>query len=363
MLAVVAIPTVVLPALAPAASVASLQLQGGAGTASLNGTVYAKAGGTVLVGVTTSADTQCVRLFQNGAPIGSQSNPAGGGSWQFELLAPNASGVQQVRTTAYATADCHGAWGSATSAYIADSSAPRIAPLISPAPNQYGWNNSSVAVRASVNDGGLVGVDPHSVGPLLTRLGNETAGTPVAIAAADLLGNRGTATATIRIDKTAPSISVDGITAGAEYILGGVPPAGCRASDALSGVSSCDGHAPGGVGARTYNATATDRAGNAASAQISYHVSYAFRWAGTNPSSVAAGGTVTFRVQLLQADGTVVQAPSAPAIVGGTGTVTWNATSHRYVIAEKPSGAAGSHATIGVHLDDGTEHTFVVTLT
>jgi hypothetical protein len=361
--AVLALPTVVLPSLAPAASVASLTLTGGAGTLTVAGTLYAKAGGAVGVDVATSGDTGCVRLFENGAPVGSQSNASGGSAWHFDLLAPDANGVQQLRATAYATADCHGAWGSATSSYIADSTGPRISALYSTAPNQYGWNNSNVTIREKANDGGMVGVDPASVGPILSRYTGETAGTPLVLGASDLLGNQSTTSLTVRIDKTPPSLSIDGVSAGADYTLGGVPAGGCHATDALSGVDSCDGHAPGGVGTRTYVATAIDRAGNVTQGQVTYHVSYGFRWAGTNPTSVAAGGTITFRVQLLEADATVVQAGSMPTIVGGTGTVTWNTTSHRYVITMKPTGGAGAHATVGVHLDDGTDHTFVLTLT
>ena len=362
-LAVVAVPTIVIPALAPAASVASLTLSGGAGTVTLGGALYAKGGAVVGADVVTSGDTGCVRLFVNGAPIGSQSNAGGGSAWHFDITTPNATGFQQVRATAYATSDCHGAWGSATTGFFADSSGPRISPLVTPTPNAYGWNNSAVTVTARTNDGGLVGVDANSVGPRLTRLSNETSGTPVDIAASDLLGNRSLTSLTIRIDKTPPSVSVDGISNGANYILGGVPAAGCHASDALSGIDSCDGNAPGGVGTRTYTATAVDRAGNSSSAHVTYHVAYDFRWAGTNPASVRAGGTITFRLQLLDANGAVVQAGSAPTLVGGTGTVTWNATTHRYVVTETPAGSAGSHATVGVHLDDGTDHTFVIALT
>jgi hypothetical protein len=209
----------------------------------------------------------------------------------------------------------------------------------------------------------MVGVDPSSVGPVLTRYSNETAGIPVAIAASDLLGNRSQTSITVRIDKTPPTLSIDGVTAGANYTVGGVPAGGCNATDALSGVESCNGHAPGGVGMRTYLATAMDRAGNITQGQVTYHVSYGFNWAGTNPTSVAAGGQITFRVQLSQADGTVIQAGAAPTILGGTGSVTWNATSHRYVVTMTPAGSAGSHATVGVSLDDGTTHTFVVTVT
>ena len=165
------------------------------------------------------------------------------------------------------------------------------------------------------------------------------------------------------LEKARLTVSVDGLSNGATYTLGGVPATGCNSSDALSGIDTCTGSGGSGVGAHTYTATAEDRAGNTASAHASYHVVYDFRWAGTNPTSVSAGGTITFRVQLLNAGGTVVQAGSAPTLIGGTGSVTWNASTHRYVVSEHVAGAAGAHTTVGVGLDDGTTHTFVVTVT
>jgi hypothetical protein len=357
----------VFPSLGPAAAVSSVSLSGGAGTLLVGGTLYAKAGGLVGVDVATTADSKCVRVFENGAPLSSQSNAAGMGAWHFDFAAPAANGVQQIRATAYETADCHGAWGSGVASFVADNSGPRITPVVMPAPNGFGWNNTGVRVVESANDGGMVGVDTHTLTPRLTLLGSETAGTVVTETGADLLGNASTSSAIVRIDKTAPHVWINGITDGSTYVLGNVPAASCGATDALSGIDFCNGSLHGGVasgvGAFTYLATAADHAGNSASTNAAYHVVYNFRWAGTNPISVRAGGTITFRVQLMKADGTVVQAASTPGLIGGTGSVVWNNTSHRYVITEKPTGSAGDHVTVGVSLDDDTTHTFLITLT
>src|SRR4051794_2148258 len=309
LLGVFAVPVALLPSFASSASVASLALSGGAGTIDVGGTLYAKSGGAIGVDIGASADSRCVRVFENGAPVGTQSNPSGSDSWHFDLLAPNATGVQQMRATAYATPDCHGAWGSSTASFIADNTGPRVSAFITPSPTAYGWNNSAVRVLGRVSDGGMVGVAPGSLTPRLTNLSAETSGAPVTISASDLLGNPGTSSVLIRIDKTAPSVSVGGLSNGATYTLGGVPSAGCNASDSLSGIDSCSGSGGSGdVGAHSYTATAEDRAGNTASAHVSYHVAYDFHWAGANPTSARVGSTITLRVQLLQADGTAVRA-------------------------------------------------------
>jgi hypothetical protein len=89
--------------------------------------------------------------------------------------------------------------------------------------------------------------------------------------ATDVAGTQEQAkTVTVRIDKTPPTASVTGVSAGATYILGNVPTPACTTSDALSGVLAqasiqLTGGTPNGVG--TFTATcsgAQDNAGNTA---------------------------------------------------------------------------------------------------
>jgi hypothetical protein len=99
----------------------------------------------------------------------------------------------------------------------------------------------------------------------------------------DLAGNQGTATDAVKVDLTAPTVSVTGVADKAAYTLGSLPTAGCSTIDTLSGVAASaslqlTGGTANGVG--TFTATcsgAQDKAGNAAPAvSASYTVNYAF---------------------------------------------------------------------------------------
>jgi hypothetical protein len=350
---------------AGAVAVSTVSLHGGSGTLTSGGMIYSAAAGAIGVDVATSADTACVTLFDNGVRLASQTAAGGAATWHFDIAAPPVNGVRQIRATAFATGDCHGAWGSGWTSLIVDNAGPRIFSLVSPMPNAAGWNRTNVRVDERANDGGMAGVLAASLTPRLTLLTDETPGTTVAATAQDRLGNVGSGTVVVRIDKTVPTVWVNDVANGGTYVVGNVPAPTCGASDSLSGIASCNGALHGGlangVGHFTYDVDAADHADNSASAHTGFDVVYRFTPSGV-PSIVPVGKPAVFRFQLMRADGTVVQASSAPTLIGGTGTVQWNATSHRYVVSETVAGAHGDHATMGIRLDDGTSHTFVVTL-
>jgi hypothetical protein len=91
--------------------------------------------------------------------------------------------------------------------------------------------------------------------------------------------NQRTATYAVKVDKTAPVVTVDNVSDGATYTLGSVPTAACSTTDALSGVAtqatlSITGGNGDGTG--TFTATcsgAVDNAGNtAAPVSVNYTV-------------------------------------------------------------------------------------------
>src|SRR5215212_8023964 len=64
-----------------ASTVSSAAFTGGAGTASVGGTLYAKSGGALTLTVTTSSDTKCVDV--SGAHVAQQTSTTAKSSWSF----------------------------------------------------------------------------------------------------------------------------------------------------------------------------------------------------------------------------------------------------------------------------------------
>jgi hypothetical protein len=163
-----------------------------------------------------------------------------------------------------------------------DKTNPSISGSASPAANSHGWNNTNVVVSFSCFDG-LSGLDFCEPAHTLSSNG---AGQSVTGHAKDKADNQASATVNdINIDKLPPNVSVTGVADGATYTQGSVPAAGCSTTDqaGLSGVDtpasvSVSGPASG-VGSFTATCSgATDRAGNSASASVTYNVNY--NWTG-----------------------------------------------------------------------------------
>jgi hypothetical protein len=155
-----------------------------------------------------------------------------------------------------------------------DGGAPTIYASYSPAANAWGWNNTDVTVTFTCEDdmSGVMYCEPEHI------FSDEGAGQGGGNARVvdwawhdDRLGYGG-----INIDKTPPTVSlVGGPADGGTYTFGFVPTAPtCSASDALSGLDgscSVSGYSTA-VGAHTVTASATDKAGNSASASATYTV-------------------------------------------------------------------------------------------
>ncbi|HET8596012.1 MAG TPA: PxKF domain-containing protein, partial [Intrasporangium sp.] len=249
-----------------------------------------------------------------------------------------------------------------------------------------GWYVGPVTVTFTCGDA-LSGVATCPDPVVLSANGANTATGTVT----DKAGNTATATVSgINIDQEKPTLTTADVNVqGGSYTLGSVPAATCTATDSVSGVDSCKvtvaGGNANGVGAFTYTATATDKAGNTTRITGSYKVIY--RWdgflqpindtahqVGTSTSIFKAGSTVPVKFQLKKADGTVVQAASAPAWlapVKGSATSApvdesvytasadsgsdyrYDATAQQYIYNWKAPSAGGNYYRIGVKLDDG----------
>jgi hypothetical protein len=116
--------------------------------------------------------------------------------------------------------------------------------------------------------------------PIDTSLGTHT----FAVTATDAAGNAASATTTYQVipppDVTAPTITIDAPVDGATLSVGDVVLADYACADEVggSGLATCDGPVPSGspidtsLGTHTFTVTASDAAGNAASASASYAV-------------------------------------------------------------------------------------------
>lgn len=158
-----------------------------------------------------------------------------------------------------------------------DSAGPVANPEQSPVANGAGWNNSDVTVTWNWSDSG-VGIDPANCTTSSTSTGEGEL--TLTASCSDQVGNEGTATYDVKVDKTSPVVTVTGVSDGATYPYGSVPVAGCNSQDALSQVAtpatiSVTGGNPDGTGNFTATcSSATDNAGNSSSpVSVNYTVS------------------------------------------------------------------------------------------
>lgn len=164
----------------------------------------------------------------------------------------------------------------ATATYtIVDTGDPTIGHSLSPigGPNANGWYREDVTVSFECADVGGSGVSTCEGDATLGEGADQT----VTGTATDWAGNSATDTVSgINIDSTDPVVGfVGGPTDGASYYFGSVPAAPtCSAADALSGLDGTCEVSGGGavVGTHSYTVSATDRAGNTATATLSYTV-------------------------------------------------------------------------------------------
>ena len=247
-----------------------------------------------------------------------------------------------------------------------------------------GWYVSPVRVHFSCADA-LSGLASCQDDVTVSSNGAAQSATGTAKDFADNIGNA--TVSGINIDNENPTIT-DVNVAGGFYKLGTAPAPTCTATDSFSGLSSCkvtvSGGNANGVGTFTWSATAIDKAGNSATQSGTYKVVYRFtgflqpindtaHQVGTSTSVFKAGSTIPVKFQLKKADGTTVQATTAPVwltpVKGGAmsmpvdetvqtvsadsgSTYRYDSTAQQYIYNWKTS-TGGNYWQIGVRLDDG----------
>ncbi|RNE66733.1 OmpL47-type beta-barrel domain-containing protein [Cryobacterium tepidiphilum] len=288
-----------------AADVTGTSFSGGAGTVSVAGTLYAKNGAAVTLTVTTSSDTKCVDV--SGAFAGHQTSATAKSVWTFTTTAGTGDGAQGITALAAASFNkndaCTGPSRSLQGSYTLDNTGPTVTAALTPVANGAGWNKATTTVAWTAADAGSgVASGPTPSGSTESANGTVTRTST----ATDRLGNTGTGSVTVRIDKSAPTITgsqaknADGTTTVTFT---------CADPGSGSGISSClaDGATtnvktvqPG----TTVGGTATDAAGNVAKTSV----------------TVAAGDTTAPTLS-----GAPTMAPGSGGWYSGDVTVRWSA--------------------------------------
>ena len=196
-----------------------------------------------------------------------------------------------------------------------------------------GWFTSNVSVQTTGTDS-ISGVTCSAVQNVAT----ETTGTNINGSCTNGAGlTTNASTLTVKLDKTAPSLSLTGtgvVADGGQYYFGAVPGSpGCTASDAISGVStppcSIDGYSRA-VGTHTIQTSATNGAGLRSTSELTYTV-LAWDFAGFHSpvdmdgvtNTVKGGSTVPLKFELFAGVTELTDASSATVLgVYAQGPVT-----------------------------------------
>lgn len=274
---------------------------------------------------------------------------------------------------------------------VGDTTAPTVTGVATSSPNGAGWYRSDVRIDWSATDDSGVAEQPGDT--IVSTQGSDVTATSPLVCDMAPTPNCGTGSVTgLKIDKTAPTLAIAGISNGATYTLGAVPAVTCTASDPLSGLAGpCEVTktvgASNGVGPFTYTATVTDSAGNSRTMTSSYRVTYRFDGfldplndPGPPVSIFKSGSTVPVAITLKRSNGESVTPAAKPVWVspvrgarttapvnemvdsrrGSSGnTFTFSNGAWRYNWSTKGF-SAGYLYRIGVRLDDGTTHYLTV---
>ena len=154
-----------------------------------------------------------------------------------------------------------------------DTGGPIASPTQAPPANAAGWANATVTVEWNWNDPS--GIDAASCTETSTSRGEGVI--TLTASCTDRLRNASVVTFVVRVDTTAPVITIR--TPASTYVQGQVVIADYECRDITSGIATCTGIVADGVaidtttlGERTFTVTAADRAGNAATADHHYVV-------------------------------------------------------------------------------------------
>ena len=321
---------------AQASTVSSAAFTGGTGTVSVGDTLYAKNGGALTLTVNTSSDTKCVEV--TGPFTGRQTSSTAKSSWTFSFTAGTGDGVQTATAAAspnFNANNCTGQSQSPQSAsFVLDNTGPVVTAAVSPVANDAGWNNSNVSITWSATDAGSrVATGPT---PATDSLTANTSGVTKISTATDRLGNGGSGSVTVKLDKNAPTITGSrSPAANANGWNNTDVTVGFTCSDSISGIQSCTPSTTLSSNAANQSVagTAVDNADNSASTTVGGinidKVAPTLSGAPTSGPNAAGWYNGNVTIQWTAADGLSGLASGMPAnsTISGEGTgLTTNAS-------------------------------------
>jgi hypothetical protein len=219
-----AVAALVVAGIAPVASAAQVSgatLSGGAGTATVGGLLYAKQGASLTIAVTTDNTTRCVDVLSGTTLVARLTGPTGQTSWTFTSaafpsLVPGSGNAlvtygfkawRSMNANGACTADAGDTNSSVT--YALDNTGPQLSPVFSPALTG-AWTNKDTTVTWTATDPqvavGTAGSGFTAQPTTSTTYATSGVYALAAPAFSDRLGNAGTGSGTLRLDKAAPSI-------------------------------------------------------------------------------------------------------------------------------------------------------------
>lgn len=259
-----------------------------------------------------------------------------------EIYVVNADGRRLVNITRNGADDYDVKWHPLTPEppQGQDEFAPETSAALSASPNANGWHKSDVTLVLTASDdeggSGVESITYSAAGaqfvPETTISGNVATlafavegTTTITYSARDAAGNvESPKTFTVRLDKTAPAINIGSPPA---YIIAGqAATANFTCADAVSGVATCAGTVADGaaldtssIGAKTFEVSATDVAGNVSQKSVSYTVGYGVSPQYDQMRVHQSGSTIPIKLRLTNAGG--VNLSSAGVVVTATGTI------------------------------------------
>ncbi|MDQ3974789.1 MAG: PxKF domain-containing protein [Actinomycetota bacterium] len=310
----------------PAHAASAASFSGGSGTVTVGSTLYAKKDGALTLTVTTNNAARCVEV--TGDHSGRQTSNSTKTTWNFQFNASAGDGVRTVNVASTANSNQNGctgqSQGSTTASYVLDNTGPVVTGVVSPAPNSAGWNKDNLTVTWSATDAGSgVGNGPT---PASTSVNTPTSGQTLSSDATDKLGNAGTGSVVIKLDKGAPTITGSrSPTANAHGWNNADVTVSFSCSDDRSGVKSCSGPTTLTSNGANQSVTghATDNADNASSATVGSvsidKVAPTLSGAPTTPPNGANGwyrSDVTIAWTAADALSGILDAPASSTITG-----------------------------------------------